>query len=375
MSRFVKRGVYFVMRVLNACAPKFNWAVVISGCEDTSIVIGNGLLDSPVKRVFVLDSTSRPHRPKELSEKVHYVRRRTLKAFFLQLLSKYIFFTHGLGDFRASRRQVTVNLWHGAGYKRIGRLQGLQGVPSDYSVVSSPVYQDVHSRAFGVPLERNVITGMPRNDRLFLYAEQKKQILAQAGLASDYDKVLFWLPTFRQSGSHCDGVPTDNVFSVPNFDTGAFNRLLKENNALCLVKPHPLAPAFDHGSLSNVFFLDETWLQEHDLTLYSLLAVADCLISDVSSVVIDYIMLDRPIICMMADLEEYVQTRGVTLSPVRDWIPGPITEDADAFFVELQSLFGGTDVGQAKRRELMPKFHTHLDGHSTRRLLDLVVRH
>ena len=375
MLTMAKKTVLLLIGFLNRLCPKLCWAVIISDCNDTSITMANALAAYTPRRVYLVTGTSPFYHPDELNSSVRFLSRRSLRGYLLPIVCRYVFFTHGLSGLRSSCGQTFVNLWHGVGYKKVGLLsKGGTGVWADYTVVTSPLFQDVYSRSFGVPIESTLVTGLPRNDRLISGVEHKSEILDKAGIRSDFATIFFWLPTFRKTsdGAGADGVPTDNLFSVPGFDTGEFNRLLAENNSLCIVKPHPLAPLFENESLSNLKFIDEQWLCDHRLTLYPLLSVADCLISDVSSVMVDYCLLDRPVICMMADMEEYLRTRGSVLEPLKDWIPGPVAQNSEELTEQLKLIFRGEDIGRERRRELAAKFNSHTDAHGTDRLIQAV---
>jgi CDP-glycerol glycerophosphotransferase (TagB/SpsB family) len=355
--------------------PKFNQAVILSACEDSTIAVANGLLDYPVRRVYVISSQQSVGRHPDISDKIRFVKRYSLMAVWLLLSSRYIFFTHGLTSRPRPSSQTTVNLWHGVGFKTIGILHGGSPIPADWSVVTGDVYKDIHSRAFGVPIETVVDTGLPRNDRLFLYADQKESVLAKANVENKYDKVVFWLPTYRDTPDDplCDDDgDTENMFCVPGFDVERFNSFLAERNTLCIAKQHPLATRARHKSLSNILFIDDRWLSQHQLSLYMLVATADCLISDVSSVMVDYCLLDRPILCMMTDIENYIKLRGVTLSPIRQWLPATIVERLDEFLPELDKILKGRDKSKEKRHQLTKKFFTTGADGATKRLLDVV---
>ena len=355
--------------------PKFNHAVILSACEDSTIAVANGLLDYPVRKVYVISSQKSVGRHPDFSDKIRFVKRYSFMAVWLLLSSRYIFFTHGLASRRRPSSQTTVNLWHGVGFKTIGILHGGDPIPADLSVVTGDVYKDIHSRAFGVPIETVVDTGLPRNDRLFLYSDQKESVLAKANVENKYDKVVFWLPTYRDTpyASLCDGDPdTGNMFCVPGFDIERFNGFLAERNTLCIAKQHPLATKTDHESLSNILFIDDRWLSQHQLSLYMLVAIADCLISDISSVMVDYCLLDRPILCMMTDIENYIKLRGVTLSPIREWLPATIVEQVDRFLPELDKILHGHDESKDKRHQLTEKFFSSPTSGATKRLLDVV---
>ncbi len=379
MKAFIKqlviKGVHHVLSTFSLMVPKWNQAVLFSACEDSTIAVANGLLDYPVRRVYVIVRHQSSGRHPDLSDEIRLVKRNSFKAFWLLLSSRYVFFTHGLTRRPTPSSQTTVNLWHGVGFKSIGRLNGGASIPADWSVVTGEVYKDIHSRAFGVPIETVVTPGLPRNDRLFLYADQKGQVLSQAKIQSHFDKVLFWLPTYRDHPGGKESkndASAENVFYLPGFDIERFNRFLVERNTLCLVKPHPLAPKRDFESISNLRFIDDQWISQRQLTLYMLVAISDCLISDISSVMVDYCLLDRPMLVMMTDLDHYAQSRGVTLSPIRQWLPANVLEKTEDFLPELDRILQGRDGSREKRHQLTEKFFTIPADGATERLLDIV---
>jgi CDP-glycerol glycerophosphotransferase (TagB/SpsB family) len=58
----------------------------------------------------------------------------------------------------------------------------------------------------------------------------------------------------------------------------------------------------------------------------SLLVAADYLITDYSSIVVEYSLLQKPIIFFRYDVEEYMRTRGV----LEQQLPGPIVSDTES---------------------------------------------
>ena len=64
---------------------------------------------------------------------------------------------------------------------------------------------------------------------------------------------------------------------------------------------------------------------EERMLPYDFLNVVDVLITDYSSIYFDYLLLNRPIIFHMPDLEEYQKKRGFILDPLDEWTPGDMS--------------------------------------------------
>ena len=85
-----------------------------------------------------------------------------------------------------------------------------------------------------------------------------------------------------------------------------FNEILSNENAAMFIKMH-----YHHESNNN-YLLDKSFsniilLEENDVSdINTILPFVDILISDYSGVVLDYLILDRPIIPTSFDLEEYI---------------------------------------------------------------------
>ena len=151
--------------------------------------------------------------------------------------------------------------------------------------------------------------------------------------------IFLWLPTFRSTsytGGRKDGIDFGNIFNCEDFCEDEFNDYLFKCNSLCIVKPHPMANHLSYVNKSNIIYISEKWLLDSKLTLYEVLGSADCLISDISSVIVDFMLLNRPIILLFQDFEEYSQTRGFSFSPIKDYLPAKITQS----FKEFMSFIG-----------------------------------
>jgi CDP-glycerol glycerophosphotransferase (TagB/SpsB family) len=156
---------------------------------------------------------------------------------------------------------------------------------------------------------------------------------------------------------------------MPGITAEALNDLLKRYDAFAIVKLHQLIPLEKSIELSNLAVVDDRWLRDRGLTLYELLGQMDVLVTDVSSVVVDYLILDRPVIHSFPDFAEYESSRGFSFNPVTDYLVGPMAVNADELFNCLSRVLQGEDSHAAQRKRMRQLFHKYADGDSTNRLL------
>jgi len=209
--------------------------------------------------------------------------------------------------------------------------------------------------------------GLPRNDQLFSEDYKKKS-------REYYDKkyglegkrVVLYAPTFRNYSED---------IKLP-FSSSDFNRIhefFKENNWVMIYRPHYIENIIPREYLEdkeNILILDST--KEEDSQ--KLLAATDVLMTDYSSIYVDYLILDRPICFLPFDLELYEREKGLVIDFKDEaCIPGPIIQDA----TQLLDFF--TDVKEAKdnytkRRDLSKGYYfEHFDNKSCQRVWDAIL--
>ena len=292
------------------------------------------------------------------------VKKKSIKGFFYYLSSDIIFHTHGLYNFFGLiPNQKKINLWHGMPLKTIGYLDNPKSKNvqiSNYHVATSPFYQKIMSQAFGVPTNRVLTVGQPRND-FFL-----KKIKSIHSLFDDnkiFDKTLLWMPTYRKSfigDIRTDGNPSEDIFfSTKNLVK--INALLRRFNAICYIKFHPMDIRVKNfrKHLSNIRFLTNELFEAKSINLYSVLNSVDLLLTDFSSVYIDFLLLDKPIAFVFSDFEMFKKTRGFIFANPEKFMPGEkITNQEELLFFLKRFLKNDTDDYKEFRQKVMKKFHT-----------------
>jgi len=372
LKKLSKLLMSWVIRI----TPKKNWCYMkgLPSFDDSLVVLYDQLPLGKFDRIIwsIYDESHRP--PFEERGETVYVRKGSLKDFWYGIVSKYVFTTHGHFIPNIPPNQTCVNVWHGMPLKAVGLLNGYPGRNDTYVCATSELYQNILARVFGMAKEKVLISGSPRND--LLNVENPQEVWEKAGIdRTKYDKVFLWLPTYRKSvvgDLHLDGVEVDNVFNMVDFPTEKFEAFLKKNKCLCMIKPHPMAPKKEMQSSDHILMIDEAWLWERKLTLYPLVGVTDFLVSDISSIMIDYVLLDRPIIVCFEDAKEYKESRNLLFDPIEDWLPGEIVGDFNGLTRAIESCVKGEDVQQVKREALKKKFHQFTDFKSTQRLLSVL---
>lgn len=380
LKRLVKISLKFIFKLVNKVFPKDNDRVFIEGSptsESSSLSVANYIASNyDLKVVYIVMDKSY-----NLNNLLHKSVRKVNKYSWLIIStsyvkefirSKYIIYTHGTFIENDINKQVTVNMWHGITYKKIGVLIGSKPFNVNITLGTSNKTREMFSEVFGVDKKSVFISGYPRND--YLLNSDRESIIEKVNPKWHNKKILFWLPTYRKNKfdlTQTDGKEVGNPFFIENFKLDFFDNLLKDLNVICLLKPHPNSPPYEMKStVENIQIINDHWINSHDLNLYQFMSVTDMLISDVSSVMLDYLFLDKPIICMSSDLEIYDQTRGLYFEDTEKWIPGPIIKEQEDLFNTIKAFIKeDTDEFEEKREKLKKIFFKYHDDKSTERLV------
>lgn len=254
------------------------------------------------------------------------------------------------------KNRIVVNLWHGVPLKRIVLLENhwnrfkklyFKKIFSDnytYVVTTSPHLVPIMAESFGMPKERIVVWGQPRNDRLLEEAGTKTGL--PLDFAVEYQKILFYAPTYRE------GTKT-KLFPFPDFNQEQLEDYLEQNQLLLLIHTHiSESGEFEEFAGKRVLFPDF----EDSEDVMGLLKETALLITDYSSIYIDYLLLQRPMVFLPYDKEEYQQERGFNFSYDKV-TPGPKPESFQEFLKEISRCLEDEKYYQEERQELNHYFN------------------
>lgn len=249
-----------------------------------------------------------------------------------------------------------LNLWHGYPLKDIRCLKPTARKPAGNFLSSAwrwlcnypqdnSHYFVIHlnkkhiwqmTESFDVREEHVIIANFPRNEVFVNESFGKKNSASNAqpwtekfaNLRESGKSVIGYFPTWR-TGDTDQFLGTRSVKEIVSF-----NDFLNKHELYfatkwhtCVFKEYQHEGGSDSAeslnsamhSLSNIIVLDFT----QDLN--SLLNSFDVLVSDYSSVIIDYLLTDRPQIFMAYDLEAYRKEWGFMFD-YEEFVPGPITK-------------------------------------------------
>ena len=367
-KEFVRSLAWTAYRLL----PKLNYAVVYGwpDYEDMALALQDRLDETPVRKVIFF-IYGKPCRQFQLKPKTKIVRKDSVRGLLYFLFARYVFFTHRCFMWRFPPNVVSVNVWHGMPFKKVGWLQKDHcGIASQYALATSDFWADIMQKTMR-PIDGALITGLPRNDRLFSKPDAVWQRL-EFPKGGAFKKTVAWLPTFRNSVRgeiFHDGIESGNMFGMPGVEAEVLNEFFKQQNTLAFVKPHPMAPFEKAIELSHLIVVDEQWLRDRGLTLYEVLGQMDVLITDISSVVVDYLILDRPVIHSFHDMVEFESSRGFLMNPVTDYLAGPVVTSVEELLHCLTQTLQGGDSHADQRKKMRKLFHQNPDDQATTRLL------
>lgn len=381
MRRLIRKLLFQINYALNSATPKQDQVLICEpwNIESNCVEMANYIAEQDQRPVYyAVPKRLMDHAKRLVHPRVQIIENETLAFKKLFMRSKYIFAAHWKFPKYYTKDQSVVNLWHGVGHKKIALLRGKPGMFANLTVATSKLTQRAFTDAFGNPIDTVKITGYPRND-MMLRAFQERDALKHRmeGDLHKYDKIIIWLPTFRTDtiASHgTDGVAADNAFQIAGFDVARFNRLLKKYNVLCIVKPHPLdVQRPDDQAHSNVMVINDEWLWKQGLTLYHLTACTDIVVSDISSIIVDYMLLDQPVICFSTDFDDYSDSRGFYFEDIENWLPSKLVRKEAEFLEYLENILqSGIDPWEKQRMHLKDAFFSYHDANSSQRILDAV---
>lgn len=289
----------------------------------------------------------------------------TFKAYLLAT-SEYVFLNDNfmpMASLNFSKKAVIIQLWHAEGaFKKFG----LSAPVTDdvrvrekkcsekltYVVCSSKNIAPFYAEAFGVDISKILPLGSARIDSLLAPTDV-------AALREEFDKahpeckgksLVLYAPTFRDSAEK-DAALAEKI------DVAAFKREFPEKHLLIKLHPQIHSASVPEGA-SDVTACD----------IGMLTLICDCVITDYSSVCMDFALLSKPCIFYAFDLDEYEHERSFYFD-YESGVPGVIAKDSASLIEAIKNPRGSEN----KLRSFREFNFDYIDCNNAERIYNAVI--
>ncbi len=175
------------------------------------------------------------------------------------------------------------------------------------------------------------------------YDVVKKELL----LKYQAKKIVLYAPTFSPS------------LTSASFLIEEFKQLAKNKDFLILVKFHDLMAIELINAYKNLANETATIIFEEERNIIKFLLMADIMISDTSSVVYEFLLLDKPVVTFKNDTAKI------------EW------DNSNVYQSLVQKVISNLkeDKFKSHRKKIVQEYHPYNDGNSALRMVDSVLHH
>ena len=298
----------------------------------------------------------------------------SIKGFKNLATSKYVFlndnfFPMAFMNFKSET--VVTQLWHAPGaFKKFGgsvadgdTKEMLLKISDnvDYLITSSKNIEDYYSEAFQISCDKIKPLGLPRAD---YYFESHDADDLKSGFCRKYDidfdkKIILYAPTFREEEKY------NNVFDYLNLDE--FNNALGDEYVLAL-RLHPKIKDFYSGDISTEGkYIDcSDYKSEQELLL-----ISDVLITDYSSIMVEFAILNKPIVFFAYDLDSYLSNERGFYFDFESGVPGPVVSNSN----QLIDVIANGEFDESKMSDFSKMQFDAIDGKASKRVVDFLLKY
>lgn len=273
-----------------------------------------------------------------------FIKRFSLKWLFFTPRSQFWVFNARMPHWLKKNKGTTyIQTWHGTPLKKLGLDIETVSMPGtdnsvykrefifessrwDYLIAPNEYSKKIFKRAFGFK-NKFLDTGYPRNDILVQKKndDNYKRQLKKRILGKEDGRVILYAPTWRDDYFISKG---NYKFYMP-FDLEQIVSILNPSD-IFIIRPHYLVG--DTIDITGFERNVKVCLEEDINELY---LISDMMITDYSSVMFDYAILERPMMFYPYDIEHYQEElRGFYFD--YNEVPGPIVTDTPSFYEQLK---------------------------------------
>lgn len=326
---------------------------------------------TPSYRFYHLDRSGRQGVRTALGKAISFF----LKKPYQMARAEYILMDNAflpMAYFRVRKETGVVQLWHGTGtVKKFGQdsntgwlreKERLLNRNITHLIVNASSLTEQYARAFAVPKERVFATGLPRTDAILRQMSEDNNVFLKLNPDLINKKMLLYAPTFRdQEGKH----------PKLHLDVKKLSRLLPQDYVL-LLRLHPfVAAAFEREHAQELMEPGIRLVSDYP-DLAELMKLSCGLITDYSSIIFEYCLLDRPMYFYADDLEEFSDSGRGFYEPYEQFVPGTVYGSEEELAVAILTGSGNGPEQREKRTRFQARFYDRPDGNATKRVYEQI---
>ncbi|MCU5746310.1 CDP-glycerol glycerophosphotransferase family protein [Staphylococcus sp. SQ8-PEA] len=264
--------------------------------------------------------------------------------------------------FNKRKEQKYFIIWHGTPLKKMGKdtqpIADLANVQRNFYmanqvILSNEYSKDVMAHACNlnaIYAGMMIVGPMPRNS-VFYSHKLREEVRDKLDLGNK--KVLCYMPTWR---GHIGGVSdAQHIETMLMY----LNRRLDDDTIL-FVKLHYLVRQQLKMNFEKIKYVPENY------EIYEFLTATDGLITDYSSVMYDYLNMDKPVFLYAYDLEHYTNERGLYHSPAQ--YPFTLVKSLEALNTAIQQM-----DNQVSYQELKAEMVAHDNSNGAQELVQYMI--
>lgn len=297
----------------------------------------------------------------------------TLRAVYELALADYVFIDDYfalLDSLKLDPNCMVVQVWHaGSGFKAVGYSRfGKYGSPKlnnahrkyTYAITGSKQLVPVYSEVFGIEESAVIPTGLPRIDS-FLDPQRTEDVTAEFYREHpdlQGKRLVLFAPTFRGRGIKDAYYPFDKLDLDELYDYCGEDTVFLFRMHHFVADPPPIPEQYR----------DRLQDFSHFPNGNDLLHVVDLLITDYSSIIYEYSLLERPMLFFAFDKDVYAATRGFH----RDYVETAPCKVCTTFDGLMEAM-RNEDYETERRDRFVRENFDHVDTHSADRVIDWLI--
>lgn len=333
--------------------------------------------ETGITPLFVINDTKLKNVLQRKYGKKHFIDTRT-KSGQNEVLKSGVWLTSAglpLYGLFLNKRRVIVNLWHGVPLKKIALLENnisyfkklyFQFVFSNnytYVITTSTSLVSIMAKSFNVNEKKVKILGQPRNDLLFKKSEKKQTVFRLFRSLPDSDKIILYAPTYREYAQ-------TKLFPFEDFDINELNSFLENHKIILFIRMHQseIQNLTTFEKSKRIQFINDDKVKD----IMEILNIFDLLVTDYSSIYIDYLLSHKPIIFLPYDKKKYSNKRGFNFH-YNEVTPGPKPNTLVEFMREINLLLYNKNYYKEERININNYFN-EIKVNSSNLIIDFIQK-